>query len=290
MAYQYEQLANNVATTLSGGINSAVTSLTLASATGFPTKGNFRIIIGSEVLKVTSVSGTSLTVERGSEGTSPASHSNGDAITLILTRAAVLALLADVVGRPLDTPPLAADFAWINQGTATVDDTNPGLYLLGPAASGDQLRVQKQTAPSTPYSVTARFKSTLQFPAATLFSGIGFRESGTGKLTTMSVTTGSGPDAYMSAEHWNSPTSFASTPGILQAPYKAWIHPEYLRLRHDGTTLYHEWSNDGYEFRTLLQESKTAFFTSGPDEIFFYVNPNHATYSAAMRIYSWLKA
>jgi hypothetical protein len=89
-----EQYKNNLATTLSGAINASVTSLTVASATGWPTTGDFRILIDSEILLVTAVSGTTFTVTRGAESTTAASHSDGAAITHVLTAGALEALLA----------------------------------------------------------------------------------------------------------------------------------------------------------------------------------------------------
>lgn len=75
---QAELYANAASTTLNGGINNSVTTLTVTSASGFPTgTGQFRIIIDSEIMIVTGVSGTTFTITRGAENTTAASHSNG---------------------------------------------------------------------------------------------------------------------------------------------------------------------------------------------------------------------
>jgi hypothetical protein len=84
-----ELFANNATTTLNGGINSAVTSLVVASAAAFPSSGNFRILIDSEYMLVTAVSGTTFTVTRAAEGSTAASHANGATVTCILTAGAV---------------------------------------------------------------------------------------------------------------------------------------------------------------------------------------------------------
>lgn len=81
--YQY---ANNPSTTLSGSVTAGASSISVASASGFPTLGKFTIIIDSEILLVTGVSGTTFTVERGAEGTSAASHNNNATVTGILTK------------------------------------------------------------------------------------------------------------------------------------------------------------------------------------------------------------
>jgi hypothetical protein len=80
-----EQFVNNAQTTLNGAINNSVTSLVVTSATGFPTVGNFRLLIDSEIMLVTAVSGTTFTITRGIEGTTAASHSSGAPVTHILT-------------------------------------------------------------------------------------------------------------------------------------------------------------------------------------------------------------
>jgi hypothetical protein len=84
-----EQFANNATTTLNGAINSSVTSLVVTSATGFPTVGNFRLLIDSEIMLVTAVSGTTYTVTRGIEGTEPATHASGSSVAHVLTAGAL---------------------------------------------------------------------------------------------------------------------------------------------------------------------------------------------------------
>ena len=67
-------------TTLSSGINSSVTSITVASTSGFPASFPYTLIIDQdlvteEIVTVTAASGTTLTVTRGVDGTSAVSHS-----------------------------------------------------------------------------------------------------------------------------------------------------------------------------------------------------------------------
>lgn len=68
-------------TTLNGGINNSVTTITLTSTAGFDANGlanGFAIRIGSEMINYTGVSGNQLTgCTRGQNGTSAASHSTG---------------------------------------------------------------------------------------------------------------------------------------------------------------------------------------------------------------------
>ena len=67
-------------TTLTGSHNASVTTLTVASTTGFPTEG--RLIIESEVVSYTSTTSTTFTgVTRGIEGTTAATHAGSTTVT-----------------------------------------------------------------------------------------------------------------------------------------------------------------------------------------------------------------
>lgn len=161
-----EKFANNATGILNGAINNSVTSLDVVDASPFPSSGNFRIIIDSEIMLVTAVSSNTFTVTRGIEGTSAASHSNSADVKHVLTAAAMDAFRSDNIasgtyaslpsaakaGRiylPTDsfydqlydngsswdhffrgrkvTPPTG--FSWMNQGSATIVTTNGGEYL-----------------------------------------------------------------------------------------------------------------------------------------------------------------
>lgn len=67
-------------TTLNGAINDSVTSLTPTSLSFAPTAPQFKILIDSELMLVTGVSGTTYTVTRNYNGTTAAAHSNGATI------------------------------------------------------------------------------------------------------------------------------------------------------------------------------------------------------------------
>jgi hypothetical protein len=71
--------SDGLSTTLSAGINAAVTTIPLTSVTGFPTAGT--ILIGTEDISYTAISGSTLTGGvRGVNGTTAATHSTSDAV------------------------------------------------------------------------------------------------------------------------------------------------------------------------------------------------------------------
>ncbi len=89
MAVKY---SNNAYSTLSSAINTTATSISVASAASFPTLsgGDYMYLTvvsehAIEVVKVTNVSGTTLTVVRGQDGTSGTAAASGDRIELRIT-------------------------------------------------------------------------------------------------------------------------------------------------------------------------------------------------------------
>ena len=90
-----ENFSNDFSTTLNGAIDNATTLLTVASATGSPDV-QFRIRIDDEIMLVTSKgAGTNWTVQRGIEGTTPASHLNAAPVVHIITAGALDRLFAE---------------------------------------------------------------------------------------------------------------------------------------------------------------------------------------------------
>ena len=69
-------------TTLNGAINDTTTTVVLTDASNFPDTGTSFVLIGSEMIQYTGVSGNTLTgVTRGARGTTAASHSDGVTVT-----------------------------------------------------------------------------------------------------------------------------------------------------------------------------------------------------------------
>ncbi len=88
----FEQLSNSAVTTLDGAITNVATTLTVTSAVGFPTSGNFRVRIDAEILLVTGVASLVFTVTRGAEGTGNVAHDDNARIAHVLTAGAIQTL------------------------------------------------------------------------------------------------------------------------------------------------------------------------------------------------------
>ena len=133
-----ERFANKAITTLNGGINGVVTSLVVADPSKFPTSPQFRILIDDELLLVTGVSGSTFTVQRGTEGTLNVSHANGAAITQILTAGALdvisaagLKTTTTVVDVSAAAAPSAGQILTASSGTvASWATPTPGITLV----------------------------------------------------------------------------------------------------------------------------------------------------------------
>ena len=166
-----ERFSNQAVTTLSAAITTATaTSCTVTDATRFPTAGNFRTKIDGEILIVTGVAGSTLTITRGAEGTTAATHASGASVIHLLTKGSMEARVANrfisdlyankpaagVKGRlflPTDglfleyddgatwhqygpyrrlKAPPQTGWIWVNQGNATVTYTGSTLVLEEP--------------------------------------------------------------------------------------------------------------------------------------------------------------
>ena len=76
--------ANDWFSFLSAGVNTTATSFNVQNSTGHPVVP-FKISVGDEIMNVTGVSGNTLTVQRGREGTAGATHPSGARVENRLT-------------------------------------------------------------------------------------------------------------------------------------------------------------------------------------------------------------
>lgn len=95
-----EKYANNPLTALDGAITNSDTVITVDSVDTFPSTGNFRLLIHSEILKVTKVDATNkqFTVERGVENSVAVSHVDNSVIHGILTKIAIDNIISGPIG------------------------------------------------------------------------------------------------------------------------------------------------------------------------------------------------
>jgi hypothetical protein len=183
------------------------------------------------------------------------------------------------------TPPVNGDYTWTNQGTSSVTATNGGIYLLGQTSAVVNVRIRKKTAPATPYTITAGFLCTGVTASVAQGAGIGFRESGSGKLATLDIAVGSGYPALLVTK-WTSPTAvsgFYLTPAEYLGSFFNWF-----RIADNGVNRICSISADGHNFIQVHSVVRTDFLTA--DEVFFHVRDATGVYTPSMTLLSWKEA
>jgi hypothetical protein len=282
-----ETMTNDPASTLSADCTNSATTLSITSVSTFPTTGNFRIKIGTELILVGGISGSTFTgCTRGIEGTSAAAHVTTDAVTLVATkRSLVSRSLSALFGTGWHTPPVSADYTWVNQGGATVTETEHALSLLAPAGAGDSMRILKKTAPSTPYTITAVINVACH-SVSRQNGGLLFRQSSDGKIANWAFNYGAGLAAqkFASATSYNSQYTLSPT----GPPLHLGCRPIILRIEDDGTNRKCHWSPDGINFIQYHSVGRTDYLTA--DEVGFYANANNSTHPLIVTLYSWEQA
>lgn len=164
-----EQYKNDAQSPLNGAINNSQTSIVVDDGSEFPSSGDFRLKIEDELLLCTARSTNTLTVTRGIEGSTAASHGDDISVKHILTAASFLKLIEEsnvrgtyanlptasrpgrryiatdnpfeyydngsswdirIPGTAMDfNPNLSAFATWLNQDSATHSTTN-GYHVL----------------------------------------------------------------------------------------------------------------------------------------------------------------
>jgi hypothetical protein len=117
-----EQYQNNSQTTLAEDLDNSETVITVTDGSVFPSAGQFRVLVDSEIFLVTSRSGNDLTAAtRPQEGTTAATHNNGAAITHVLTAASLARVIEQRAGQVVDLAAEAMNFP----SREGADDTQP---------------------------------------------------------------------------------------------------------------------------------------------------------------------
>jgi hypothetical protein len=250
-----ELFANAAQTTLASSISSSAGTLSVALASAFPSTGNFRILIDSEVILVTGVSGTTFTLDRNpsNENATPAFHAAGATVTLVATNGAMQAFRSDtisqgtfaarpaagVIGRQYRatngnvvsqdtgsvwqtygpvfplTDPTLTTWSWVNQGSATVSTAFGGLYVSAPAGSGASNLNIYETT-ITGSSATFFLALNGGLQTQAWLGGISVRAPAAGQqIFTVSMGGGSGSVGSFILDEWTNPTTFNTSPGSV---------------------------------------------------------------------------
>lgn len=176
------------------------------------------------------------------------------------------------------TAPVDGDFAWINQGSATVSAAKGAIYLSTPADAGatNNLRIRKKAAPATPYTITAAILPMMQdvdFHSA----GLCFRQSSDGKLAVIALDkTAIGINKY--TDH----ATFSANYVNVTITHRGLT---FFRIADNGTNRICSISNDGVNFFQAHSVSRTDFLTA--DEVGFFIQSGNTTWGLGMTLLSW---
>lgn len=272
-----ERFVNNAQTTLSGTITSGATNLNVADGSAFPSEGDFRIVIESELILVTHRTGNTLTIVRGIENTTPAEHTTGVDVKAVLTSAAIDQWKQDfpalyVAGQ---TPPCrmfddnediidVSDFTWANQGTSAAVDQDGGIKLTIPGSTR-QMRVLYRTAPATPYTVDMAFYLGSISLDAQLAGG--FTVGDGTKWSNLSYYP---VDYKLAMVDWPSATgtpAAGADSGQIMIPPMIWI-----KFTDDGANHTYSWSPDGGNWQVVHSQSRTDYLSGGGDRVGFFMD------------------
>jgi hypothetical protein len=189
------------------------------------------------------------------------------------------------VAYPDFTAPVTGDFAWINQGGATVAvDTWQGAtsnYLEVPASSGNNARIRKKTAPAPPYVITAAFLVNWLSVDYESF-GLIFRQSSDGKLHTCGLATGAAITQLFS-QKWNSPSSFNTT--YAQISRFVNMVPIWFRIADNNTNRIFSVSGDGHNWNVFDSVGRTDFLTA--DEVGWFGDTSNTINALGVTLLSW---
>jgi hypothetical protein len=149
-----EQFADNASSPISGAITALATSLTLGSPAGFPSIGNFRLLVDNEYMLATANAAGVCTVTRGIEGSIASPHANGATATCIVTAGALQQLLLDAVAAAVVGAPFVAAFVPVAAG-ATVTVAANAIYAAD--STGALITFNLPSAPTDGALFIAKF-------------------------------------------------------------------------------------------------------------------------------------
>jgi len=291
MVTKREQFANDGRSLLNGSITAVATSLTVDDASTFPSDGNFRIQVESEVMLVTAVSTNTFTVVRGQESTTGATHADNILVQQIVTDESIRQVIEDDLlfanTKPLyhsitnvsGTQLTVSSFTWVNQGSATATDVDDAIYMTFPTDAATQSRGLALADPATPWTCTVGFRpfivnndvGTLGFPQINL----GFRDSSTARVSALAYHFRDGANGYEVIRLTNATT--ASTASLTRFTSTT-SEDVWMRISDNNTNHVFSVSIDGVNWVELHSEARTAWTTT-PDQIFFGADPAGCTQS-----------
>jgi len=299
-----ERIENGSVTALNGTINASVTTVAVTDSSVFSPLPQFRIIIDSEIMLVTGISGNNLTVVRGSESSTAAAHSDGATIAQIITRDGIRTLqrdwnnpffddsngvphqLLDDVGGVL----VSTDFTNINfagSGVTTKTDMSQGSILLNKLAqtAGSNFGLMVKAAPTAPWIWTVGLIPNLLAVTASDFPscGVCVHENVSGEFYHFQQSA-IAVSKQVSVDKYASPTA-AATAFLAGDTWSGAYGATWFQVEDDNVDLIFRISADGINFIEVGREARTTFLT--PDEIGISINNDANPIAIQATLVAW---
>jgi hypothetical protein len=257
---------------------------------------------------VTARSGNSLTVIRGQDGTTAASHADLSPIAMIYSSQGFSKLFQDNVALwGYESQPPASgvyndagdgrltvdDFTWVNQGGASAASNGDSLTMRCPTDSGRNLRMLALTPGGTSWTYVAAFRGMAGGDGScSPHFGLAMRESATNKVIAIGWAASSTNSQKLLVIKWSNSSTVSSTPVDQRCVMN--FHIIWFKVEYDGTNVKFYVSPDSIEWILVLSETKTTFFTTAPDQVVWYgCNYENSTTRATELVVSldhWHKA
>ena len=183
--------------------------------------------------------------------------------------------------------PIDADYAWVNQGGASVSEANGGIRLIAPAGAGNNLRMRDKAAPAVPYIIEAAF---LPCTVNANFIGVGlyFRNAGAGTVVIHTIVFDSAIDAanrIYGATKFTNPTTFSANYAGIQQIRPIPVQPMWMRIADDNTNRICSVSSNGFDWHIIHSIGRTDFLTA--DRVGFFAESNNASFAAINHLLHW---
>lgn len=270
------------------------TTVVVVNYTGIPTVPQFRIRIDTEIMLVTAISigasNSTLTVVRGAELSTAATHSSGASVYHVLTAASIQAPGFQYAAFPASTTgylvPVLTNFSTSGTvGTSTATQLANSVTLTDAATASTHLRRYKATAYSPGSSATAiaYFQNNCVLEAYHLH---GLYVSDGTKLITYAVVMTGTTNIKADVLKWATETTATGTSYLSTVPILT--SPDYwLKLVDGGTgnSLTFSVSRDGLNWVQVHTISRTDYLT--PSELGIVWESNNATHAASISWLSW---
>jgi len=174
----------------------------------------------------------------------------------------------------LVVPPGTVSTSWVNQGSATLTQTN-GIDYISQAAGNSSshnlsLRYVAIPTPASPYTITAKTRqlNSARATSGNNRAGIALRDSVSGKIITLDIAWANSAAGSITVNEWTNPTTFSSGAlatvtwvGQTAIGPTGWPFQITFRIVTDSTNTTYFASDDGVLFFQIFQHAKNTFVT-----------------------------